>query len=176
MKNGPFVVAARIALAFLLTQGLAAEGAEIKLFSVPALRPVLHELGPQFERSTGHALVIKFEFVPVVIRQIEAGGTFDLAILEPYAIDKRTRVAVYGTGEAAELAYLSIAGLGLEMVAVFDRVPSGRFLGRPVRDISDHREVAFDVLLVATLEQSQSIVEDLVRLGISHERLVTLRR
>jgi DNA-binding MarR family transcriptional regulator len=98
------------------------------------------------------------------------------AVLEPYAIENRRRVAVYGTGEAAELAYLSIAGLGLEMVAVFDRQPTGRFLGRPVRDIADHRDVPFDLLLVATLERSQSIVDELVRLGIDHERLVTLRR
>ena len=98
------------------------------------------------------------------------------AVLAPYALDEQTRVAVYGTGEAAELAYLSIVGLGLEMVAVFDRQPPGRFLGRPVRDIADHREVTFDFLLVATLEQPGPIVDDLVRLGIERERLVTLRQ
>jgi len=98
------------------------------------------------------------------------------AVLEPYMLDNRTRVAVYGTGEAAELAYLSIAGLGLEMVAVFDRQADGRFLGHAVRDIAEHDQVAFDLLLVATLDHAEPIVEDLVRLGVARERLVTLRR
>lgn len=97
-------------------------------------------------------------------------------VLEPYAHDGRTRVAVYGTGEAAELAYLSIAELGLEMVAVFDGGSNGQFLGRPVRHIAQHGEVPFDLLLVATFRYADSIVEDLVRLGVPRERLVTLRR
>lgn len=97
-------------------------------------------------------------------------------VLEPYVIDNRTRVAVYGTGEAAELAYLSVAELGLDLVAVFDGASAGRFLGRPIRDIEDHRQVAFDLLLVATLERSEPIVEHLIQLGIERDRLVTLRR
>lgn len=97
-------------------------------------------------------------------------------VLEPYVIGNRTRVAVYGTGEAAELAYLSIAELGLDLVAVFDGASAGRFLGRPIRDIEDHRQVVFDLLLVATLERSEPIVEHLIRLGIERDRLVTLRR
>ena len=97
-------------------------------------------------------------------------------VLQPYTQGDRTRVAVYGTGEAAELAYLSITELGLEMVAVFDGSSPRQFLGRPVRDISKHADVAFDLLIVATLDRAGPIVEDLVRLGIDRDRLVTLRR
>jgi hypothetical protein len=82
---------------------------------------------------------------------------------------------VYGTGEAAELAYLSMAELGLECVAVFDRVEGGRFLGRPVRAIDRHHQVAFDLLIVATLERPDSIMERLRHLGIGRDRLVALR-
>lgn len=96
-------------------------------------------------------------------------------VLEPHVLDNRKRVALYGTGEAAELAYLSIAELGLELVAVFDGGATGRFLGRPIRDIGDHNQVAFDLLLVATLEYSEPVVEHLIELGVQRERLVTLR-
>jgi DNA-binding MarR family transcriptional regulator len=96
--------------------------------------------------------------------------------LAPYALENRKRVAVYGTGEAAELAFLATAELGLELVAVFDGPTAGRFLGQPVRHIADHREVAFDLLIVATLDQSEPVVDQLVRLGIERDRLVTLRR
>jgi hypothetical protein len=97
-------------------------------------------------------------------------------VLEPYVRENRRRLAVYGTGEAAELAYLSIAELALELVAIFDGAGGGRFLGQPIRDIEDHREVAFDLLIVATLERSEPIVQRLVDLGVEPERLVTLRR
>jgi DNA-binding MarR family transcriptional regulator len=95
--------------------------------------------------------------------------------LEPYARENRTRIAVYGTGEAAELAYLSITELGLELVAVFDESDAGRFLGQPVRDIEDHNEVAFDLLLIATLDPAEPLVERLAQLGVPRNRLVTLR-
>ena len=98
------------------------------------------------------------------------------AVLQPHAAGNRKRVAVYGTGEAAELAYLSITELGLELVAVFDGARAGRFLGQPIRAIEDHRDVAFDLLLVATLDRSEVIVERLLELGLERERLVTLRQ
>src|SRR2546428_840534 len=46
------------------------------------------------------------------------------------------RVALYGTGDAAELAYLTLREFGLEPVGVF--AESGdRFLGQPVRPLAE---------------------------------------
>src|SRR5439155_7120 len=84
------------------------------------------------------------------------------AVLEPYALRNRRRVAVYGTGEAAELAFLSIAELGLELVAVFGKADNGHFLGQPLRQIDAHDQVAFDVLLIATLEPADKLYRDYV--------------
>ena len=42
--------------------------------------------------------------------------------------ENRKRIAIHGTGEAAELAYLSVAERGLELVAVFDGADAGQFL------------------------------------------------
>ena len=44
------------------------------------------------------------------------------AVLTPAVLENRRRIAIYGTGEAAELAYLSITELGLDLVAVFDAI------------------------------------------------------
>lgn len=96
-------------------------------------------------------------------------------LLEPYVVENRRRVAVYGTGEAAELTYLSIAELGLELVAVFDGNGNGTFLGQPVRHIDTHQQIPFDLLLIATLDHSEPLVEQLVGLGIERERVATLR-
>jgi DNA-binding MarR family transcriptional regulator len=97
-------------------------------------------------------------------------------VLEPAVRQNRRRIAIYGTGEAAELAYLSITELGLELVAVFDGSVAGRFLGQVVRPIEQHPEVAFDLLLIASLERAEPMVEQFVKLGIERERLVTLRQ
>lgn len=97
-------------------------------------------------------------------------------VLQPLMLGHRRRIAVYGTGEAAELAYLSVAELGLELVAVFNGAEAEHFLGHAVRDIETHREVAFDLLIVATLEPAEPIVERLVQLGIDCDRLVTMRK
>src|SRR5204862_1131509 len=97
------------------------------------------------------------------------------AVRDPAVPADRRRIAVYGTGEAAELAYLSITELGLELVGVFGTPRSGPFLGHRVRPIERHEEVPFELLLIASLERADSLVEQLVGLGIARERLVMLR-
>src|SRR6266516_6884475 len=47
------------------------------------------------------------------------------------------RVAIFGRGEAAELAYLSLKECGLEPVAIFDVEGGPEFLGMPVRPMSE---------------------------------------
>jgi DNA-binding MarR family transcriptional regulator len=96
-------------------------------------------------------------------------------VLEPALRANRRRIAVYGTGEAAELAYLSITELGLELVAIFDGPQAGRFLGHVVRPIEQHHEVQFDLLLIASLDHPESVVERLLALGIDRDRLIVLR-
>src|SRR5687768_6601823 len=48
------------------------------------------------------------------------------------------RVAIFGTGDAAELVFLLLRDMGLELTAVFAADGDGRFLGLPVRAIGDH--------------------------------------
>src|SRR6476660_8315240 len=62
------------------------------------------------------------------------------------------RVAIFGRGEAAELAYVSLKEFGLEPVAIFDDDNGLEFLGMPVRPIAEHHDVAYDLMIVATLE------------------------
>jgi DNA-binding MarR family transcriptional regulator len=88
---------------------------------------------------------------------------------------QRSRVAIYGTGEAAELAYLCLKELGLEPVAIFDGDRGGYFLGLPVRDVRDHADVEYDLLVVATMSSPAQHVTDLARHGVAADRIVTLR-
>ncbi len=86
------------------------------------------------------------------------------------------RVAIYGRGEAAELAYLSLKESGLEPVAVFDAEGDHEFLGMPVRDVSQHGEFEYDLMIVASLEKPGQQLAMLMQKGVPAEKLFPLRR
>jgi DNA-binding MarR family transcriptional regulator len=86
------------------------------------------------------------------------------------------RVAIYGRGEAAELAYLSLKEFRLEPIAIFDEEGGHDFLGIPVQPIADHEKVPYDLIVVATLESSGQQWANLIRDGIPPDKLFPLRR
>jgi DNA-binding MarR family transcriptional regulator len=96
-------------------------------------------------------------------------------VLRPCRDDGARRIAVYGIGEAAELAYLSLKEQGLEPVAIFTAEGDGTFLGMPIRPLADCTEVAFDRLIVATLEKPDALIKQLLRAGVPHEKLLMLK-
>ena len=88
---------------------------------------------------------------------------------------QRSRVAIYGTGEAAELAYPCLKELGIEPVAVFDGNVGGEFLGMRVRNVSGHRDIAYDLMVVATMANPEPLLTTLAGHGVPSDRLVLLR-
>lgn len=96
-------------------------------------------------------------------------------VLSPLVASGAERIAVYGTGEAAEIAYLSLREAGLEPVAILADEGGGTFLGMPVRAVADHADVPFDLLIVATMESPDGPVAELRRLGVPRRKLLTLQ-
>jgi DNA-binding MarR family transcriptional regulator len=96
-------------------------------------------------------------------------------VLRPCRDNGAQRIAVYGTGEPAELAYLSLKEHGLEPVAIFAAQAGGTFLGMPVRGLDEWALVPFDRLIVATLDAPDSLVHELTRAGIPADKLLTLK-
>ena len=86
------------------------------------------------------------------------------------------RVAICGSGEAAELAYLSLKESGLDPVAVFDLEGGREFLGMPVLPLSEHGSVEFDLIIVATLDRSGHLLQALVNGGVPNGKLFPLRK
>jgi len=86
------------------------------------------------------------------------------------------RVALYGPGEAAELAYLTLKELGLEPIGVFGPDPGGHFLGLPVRPVAELAHEECDRIVLATFERPGELAADLTALGLPVEKFVTLRR
>jgi hypothetical protein len=86
------------------------------------------------------------------------------------------RVAIFGSGEAAELAYLSLKESGLDPVGVFDMEGGRVFLGMPVTPIADHHTVEFDLIIVATLDRSGQPLQALLDVGVPADKLFPLRK
>jgi molybdate transport system substrate-binding protein len=103
-------IIATIAALMLTQQVGTAQSAEIRVFSSAAPRGVLQQLAPDFERTTGHRLVISYEFSTDLKRRIEAGDPFDVAILPPEVADDLMRRGKLATGSRVDLGR---TGLGV---------------------------------------------------------------
>jgi DNA-binding MarR family transcriptional regulator len=90
--------------------------------------------------------------------------------------DGLKRVALCGTGEAAELAYLTLREAGLEPIGVFAQAPDGPFLGMPVRPVSALADEDFDALVLATFERPDAEIAALAALGIPGRKILSLRQ
>jgi molybdate transport system substrate-binding protein len=104
------IAAIAIAALALTHQGGPAQSAEIRVFSSAAPRGVFRELSPEFERTTGHRLLVSYEFAADLKRRIEAGDPFDVAILPPDLADDLMR---RGKLAAASRVDLGHTGMGV---------------------------------------------------------------
>jgi molybdate transport system substrate-binding protein len=97
-----------LALAFGLFCA-SADAAEVKILTAGAMKAVVLELVPQFEKETGHKAVIDNDTAGGLARRIEGGEAFDLAVITPGALndlaakgkivgDSRANVARVGVG------------------------------------------------------------------------------
>ena len=60
----------------------------IKIFSSPAARSALEEIAPQFERASGHRLLLDIANIAACKKKIAAGEAFDAAFVSPKLIDE----------------------------------------------------------------------------------------
>ena len=83
------------------------------------------------------------------------------------------RIVLWGTGELAEIAYLTINELGLELVGVVDHPPAhDRFLGFVVRRLEAVRTFRYDCILIASPHAPADSLAQLRALGVPDERML----
>src|SRR5262245_18691370 len=61
----------------------AAGAAEIKVLTAGAYKAVLVALVPEFEKSTGHKVVLENDTAGALQKRISGGDAFDLAVITP---------------------------------------------------------------------------------------------
>ena len=95
--------------------------------------------------------------------------------LEPLALHEESRIAVYGTGEFAELVFLGLKEYGIEEIDVFGVVDGTgrRFLGMPVRDVSTLEAEDYDRVMIAIPGGSDEVYSELRSRVSGEEKLVT---
>jgi molybdate transport system substrate-binding protein len=81
-----------------------ADAAELKVVSAGAMRAVLQELAPVFEKSTGHKLSVEFATAGGVEKKVADDEAIDVAILTKPRIDKLVNEAKVAGGSIAVLA------------------------------------------------------------------------
>jgi len=160
------ITAALMACAAVFGEG-SAVAAEIKLIASPGVRAVLNDLVPQFERTTGHKVVMDFAVIAVLKRRIDAGEAFDIVIPSPEVIDELIRQGKIAAGTRAAFGRTGVA-LGVRK-------------GAPKPDIStpeNLKRVLLEANVVGHSKEGQSgvnFLEALNRLGILQEMRPKLR-
>lgn len=92
MRVMPFAEAARRVAVPVLVMGLTALGAparaeEVRMYASNAVKEVLLELQPAFEKESGHQLRVKWGGTPDIVRSVEQREEFDLVVIPAQAVD-----------------------------------------------------------------------------------------
>src|SRR5262245_11634733 len=100
-------VAAKLSVLTIFAAGTAT-AAEIKLLASNAVKTVLEDLAPKFEKATEHKLNITFGVGAQLQANIEKGETFDVAILAASSVDALIKQGKLVAATRADIARSSV--------------------------------------------------------------------
>src|ERR1700716_856735 len=80
------------------------QAAELKILAGGSMTGSLNELGPQFERASGHKLTIHFDSTPNLIKQATSGAPFDLAVVPVDVFKEVAAKARFVPGPTVDIA------------------------------------------------------------------------
>ena len=118
---------------------------------------------------------LTFQFMEYSLQLYRQVRTHLRTVIHDSAAADRQHIALFGTGEIAEVAYLTLREFGLEPVAVFSDEGGGVFLGIPITAAGDHRRIQYDLVVVATLDGRQTASLLVNKHGVPSERLIMLQ-
>ena len=108
MKFASCIVAIAIGTLVPFVQGMAAVAGEIRIVASPGISGVLGQVGPLFERASGHTLAIQYGLVPAQKQQI-GSGEFDLAIVPSFVLDEAITQGKIAAGSRTAVARALVA-------------------------------------------------------------------
>lgn len=85
------------------------------------------------------------------------------------------KILLCGTGELAEIAFLTIHEMRLEFVGVVDELPNRQqFLGHPVQHIGMVATAAYDRVIAASMRWGDGGTQRLVNVGVPADRIIAI--
>ena len=154
--HATLIVTAVIAVVLASPVGAAAD--EIRVWTARAIATVLAEIGPEFERDTGHRLIITSDLPPAFLRRLDAGEPFDLLISGSSPVDEWIQNGKIAANTRADIAR---SGIGVEVKAG-SRKPDIRTVDAFKLALLNARSIAY--LKVGSGVYLEGLLE---RLGIS---------
>jgi molybdate transport system substrate-binding protein len=91
-----------LGLAMLTATG--AKAAELKVIAGGSITNLLKELGPPFEKASGHTLSIHFDSTPNIVARINGGTPFDLAVVPVDVFKNGDAKAHFANGPTIDIA------------------------------------------------------------------------
>jgi molybdate transport system substrate-binding protein len=85
-----------------------AAAAEIKVLTAGAIKQVLLVLVPDFEKQTGHKVILENDTVGALTKRIEGGEAFDLAVLTPAAVNDLSTKGKFVAGSRTNLGRVGV--------------------------------------------------------------------
>lgn len=132
----------------------------------------LYSLTPEGLSHKMHLTVGYIRRVVHHYRTVRETLNSELSILGVHA---ESKIAIYGTGEFAELVYLTLRELGIEEIEVFSSndSPFGRFLGLPVLPITSLDPDQFDGVIIGQLQANTAALGVLTDLDVPPSKWIT---
>jgi molybdate transport system substrate-binding protein len=133
--------------------------AELKVFATRSIATVLDKIGPEFERATGHKLVVTTDIAIRMVRRINAGEPFDFLVAAPSQIDGLIKDGKIAADTRTNLVR---SGIGVQVRA-----------GAPKPDIGSveaFKRTLLNAKSIAYLKEGQSgvyLADLLERLGVA---------
>src|SRR5450755_1739834 len=99
-----FVATSILSLGLVMSQVENLEAAELKVIAGGSMTGPLNELGPQFERASGHKLTIHFDSTPNLIKLATSGAPFDLGVVPVDVFKDAAAKARFASGPTIDIA------------------------------------------------------------------------
>ncbi|MES2535404.1 MAG: substrate-binding domain-containing protein [Pseudomonadota bacterium] len=85
-----------------------ASAAEIKVLTAGAFKPVVMAIVPEFEKQTGHQVLVQNDTAGAIVRRITGGERFDLVVLTPAALEQLGQAGKVSGTSVMRLARVAI--------------------------------------------------------------------
>ncbi len=120
-----------------------------------------------------HRITLTYDYMQSSINFFKDARDRIDSVYRKMITDGITKVLIWGDGEIAELAYVSLRGLPLQLLGVVDsNKKKGGFFGHNIYAFEDLKELTYDAILIASYSDKE--VENIKSLGIVPNKMYSL--